>query len=157
MKGKVRKGNLRRTRKLLESKFCGRETNISVDSLVRYSGPFLKKEKKWRNSSRWIKEQRNCWRCPKPYARKITKKFCLNKRRTKRTHQHWVLRRCNNCYLVNFAVPADHTVKSKRKRKRQTNTRILPETMKVTVIQIVVDTLGMITKILERRGGGLMV
>ena len=61
MKDNIRKEHLWRTRKLLETKFSGRNLIKGINTwavpLVRYSGPFLKWTRDEQN--KWIKEQEN--------------------------------------------------------------------------------------------------
>ena len=67
-----------------------------------------------------------------------------------------------NRHLVNFAVPADHRVKMKESEKINKNLDLARElrklwNMKVKVVPIVIDALGMVPKALEKNLGELEI
>ena len=74
MKEKIRKENLRRIRKLLETKLYSRNLIKGINTwtvpLVRYSGPFLKRTRE--GFKQMDREQENWWPCIKHYIPKMT-------------------------------------------------------------------------------------
>ena len=78
----------------------------------------------------------------------------------RRTDHKIINKKKRTCQIGDFAVPADHRVKLKEKEKRNEYQDLARElknlwNMKVTVIPILIGTLGTVTKMIDKRNGGL--